>query len=136
MKNESFVAYIATTNNENYRVAFGHFENLEETQFVEFEYTYYGVFIHYYCNNCKECQAKTKDKFLEYKSNSEERYNEFNSNNKLKDLLMEYTKQGCDYQHTQDCNCDACNLLPNNLYIFSVDVIKVVKNLFELNNNH
>ena len=38
---------------------------------------------------------------------------------------------GCEYHHTQSCDCGACCLLPKNLYIFSFDVIKIVKKLFE-----
>ena len=129
MSKDSFCAYVPSTSIENYRVAIGYIGSLAEIHFIEIEYNDDGVLIHFY--NSKECKEITKQKFLKFKSNSEERYYVFDSNEKFINLLKEYKNQGCDYLHVQDCNCDACNLLPNNLYIFSFDVIRIVKMLFE-----
>ena len=128
---KSFVSYISGINNTNYSLAVGLCCSWEYTRFIELEYTDNGIIIHYYNYNCNEFHEKSKQKYLQYKTNSAERYSEFYCNIELIKLLKAFTKMGCEYHHTQSCDCGACCLLPKNLYIFSFDVIKIVKKLFE-----
>ena len=136
MIKESFVSFIPSKNNENFKVVIGNCGKWENIQFIELEYTDSGIVIHYYNYNCLDYQARTKEKFRKFQSESfilecELRFVTSNGNELLDTVMNSFNKQGCDFIHEQDCSCIACSLIKDK-YCYRTDTINKVREKFEL----
>ncbi len=131
MTKNSFVAFIPSTQNENYRVAFGNCGTGHNVQFIELEYTDGGILIHYHTYKCEEYKEISKQKYLEFQKGSPNFFSLFYGTAILTNLLNAFGSYGCDYLHKPDCDCNACSILPNNLYILKDNAITGFKSYFE-----
>jgi len=113
----SFVAYNSYNNDKRFIVAIGHCGALNDIQFIEIEYTDEGEIIHFYDSSNEELSEKFEAfKKASSVENCFDKYVEFFGNDKLRTLLELYKEQGCDYEHTLNCSCVACNTYKFTIY--------------------